>query len=361
MVNISDLHFTIRLKKTYTGNLLEGYVGQYPLLSLENAISIAYTEKYLMFICRRNASAIYVYNNQFFIFDSHSRNSDGYCVEEGKSVIVCKNDLRLLSKYLRKLVLSNGSKDLNIQYDLHIFKLSSLTKQSVARQKKKQKFICVVPEEPLQKQSMLPQCKSQRNATSSKGPNLCSSITLTDLPFLEPENKHCGKKRMHSSVNYQHLFAEPRVKKRKPSSLQCNEIDTQTLFPRGKPKKNADSFKCSKSPCSNRLTSKKHKHVSVNDQHLSLEPPRKNRKTSSIQFNENDRQTMLPQCKSQKNTSSSKGPNLFCSITMTDRPFLEHENMHASKKQIHACVNDQHSPVEHPMKKKNILITSKRN
>lgn len=77
-------------RKTYYGTIDPNFIGEYPLVKLEIALGMALSfKKYALLICKGNAIGILRHTStDIVIFDSHARNKEGLCCENGKCVLL---------------------------------------------------------------------------------------------------------------------------------------------------------------------------------------------------------------------------------------------------------------------------------
>lgn len=136
--------FSFGVKETYSGAVHEHDRNEYPFMSLENAFTEACSilgPLQFILIIDSNAIAIFVLDSKFYIFDPHSRNSNGLPCPEGASVLGVLQTMKQTCIFIRALYQkSPGNIDVK-QYDLHRIEL----KQRGFKWSKKKKNICSVP------------------------------------------------------------------------------------------------------------------------------------------------------------------------------------------------------------------------
>lgn len=98
--------YSFTVKEIYSGTVHEGDRNEYPYMSLENAFTEACTTIgpfQFILIVDGNAIAIYVEESKFYVFDPHSRNSNGLPCPEGASVLGVVQTLQLACSFIRTL------------------------------------------------------------------------------------------------------------------------------------------------------------------------------------------------------------------------------------------------------------------
>lgn len=114
--------FSFTVKEIYSGAVHESDRNEYPYMSLENAFTEACTTTgpfQFILIVDGNAIAIYVDASKFYIFDPHSRNSNGLPCPEGASVLGVVQTMQLTCSFIRTLYQKSPGNLNTKQFDLH--------------------------------------------------------------------------------------------------------------------------------------------------------------------------------------------------------------------------------------------------
>lgn len=182
---IDGKYFYWKVRNTFSGSIQDHFVGEYPLVRLETAILMGLSGdvlncQYGIFICKGNALAICRDGDIFLIFDSHSRDVNGYSCADGTSIIIQKKSMNELCDHLRDLVHAGEN---NEQYDFHVFYVNETSEHCIKYvHKASEAFVCHVPE--------VITCTTNENSgfTPALG-NAVRRIDLIELPFLRSKQK----------------------------------------------------------------------------------------------------------------------------------------------------------------------------
>ena len=241
LLQIAGTTLSWRVTKSYSGNIREGFCGVYPLLNLELAVTMCFSKSthssFAVFLCKGNAVGIAKHLDNFFIFDSHARNTSGLIDDRGKCTLICKNSLAGLCRLLRDVIrsLSGNRSSLNEQYDLYEIHISEVAKQTVKNSQSKGHIICSLPNnlEDMSKAwqlllSTVSRDEHTDHTNSGERQATCMvPIRLVDLPFLQTlpgnhtEPRHNKNSRRHVAYESENLdFSFCRKRRRTQNSTE---------------------------------------------------------------------------------------------------------------------------------------------
>ena len=220
-IEIDGNFFKWRVEKTYSGSIQKHFIGEYPLVKLELAMSFGLSGheceiQFGIFVCKGNALAIARINDSFIVFDSHSRNANGYCCTDGTSVVILKKTETDLCDHLRSVI---GADEKAEQYDFHVIKVKKTSQYHIQQKHKASEVdICHVPDTSILK------------SVNSNHPNLdpvtiltsdCTSengVQFIGLPFLNPPEKY-GKKRKRKDKEISAMPSSKKICVKCPNNL----------------------------------------------------------------------------------------------------------------------------------------------
>lgn len=203
-ISMNGTNISWRVVKTYYGTIDPNFIGEYPLVKLEIALGMALSfNKYALLICKGNAIGILRHTStDIVIFDSHARNKDGLCCENGKCVLLKMESVAEVCKHIRSLMnsLSGGQLNFQEQFDLHSMSFSEISYKTIQRVQRSGVRVCKIETNSY---------KGRENYTVSSvvtapetnienSEHISPRLELIDLPFLNENN--CNRhKRKHAS------------------------------------------------------------------------------------------------------------------------------------------------------------------
>lgn len=129
--------FRMKVLQTFSGVISGQFVGNMSVFSLENAILSSYSGSgfaYYILVVQGSAIGIFYNGQKFFVFDSHARDENGRSCSDGSCILGESSCLADLCFHVRDVVKSSCSLPFEeLQFDLHVFKLSHTFKRKRKR------------------------------------------------------------------------------------------------------------------------------------------------------------------------------------------------------------------------------------
>lgn len=129
--------FRVKVLQTFSGVISGQFVGNMSVFTLENAILSSYSGSgfaYYILVVQGSAIGIFYNGQKFFVFDSHARDENGRSCSDGSCILGESYCLADLCFHVRDVVKSSCSLPFEeLQFDLHVFKLSHTFKRKRKR------------------------------------------------------------------------------------------------------------------------------------------------------------------------------------------------------------------------------------
>lgn len=192
---INGKYFYWKVRNTFSGSIQAHFVGEYPLVRLETAILMGLSGnvsncQFGIFICKGNALAICKDGDIFLIFDSHSRDVNGYSCADGTSIIIQKKSMNELCDHLRYLV--NAGEN-NEQYDFHVINVNETSEHCIRFiHKASEASVCQIPE-------VITLIMNENLGSTPAVGNAVGRVELIELPFLRSEQNKKSKDTLYKS------------------------------------------------------------------------------------------------------------------------------------------------------------------
>lgn len=178
------------------------------MVKLEIALGMALSfNKYALLICKGNAISILRHTStDIVIFDSHARNKEGLCCENGKCVLLRMESVAEVCKHIRSLMnsISGGQLNFQEQFDLHSMSFSEISYKTIQRIQRSGVRVCKIETNSYKGTTRENYTVSSVTVVTATDTNIENSehisprLELIHLPFLN-ENNCNRQKRKHAS------------------------------------------------------------------------------------------------------------------------------------------------------------------
>lgn len=138
------------------------------------------------------------FEDQFVVFDSHCRNEQGFCCSEGASILVKKANVSEICDHIRSLLksfTSDGTKQLNEQFELHGLVIRKIAMTSISRYKSNGIAVCTIPSDVFHDTTQKILLDNVSCSSNNFKPKSSNRFTLVDLPFVDISDSNILRKR----------------------------------------------------------------------------------------------------------------------------------------------------------------------
>lgn len=117
--------YTTTITQTYSGLATPSFQSNHGLFNLQVALQLAFeSTKQCLFVVHSSAIGLLQHNDEYYVYDSHSRNSVGLMSPNGTSCLLKLTHLHALTCFLYSLTNSLNENNATAQFDLTAFSLT---------------------------------------------------------------------------------------------------------------------------------------------------------------------------------------------------------------------------------------------